>query len=400
MKHRRPQARPRLSRNAEHLAWLAQGLANSGSRLEDAWWENAALALIEKLLKAGDDETLNQALERLNEGDTSPHAALLSTAYETLAELMESACEAHIVGDSGMQLIALPILAWSRYSIPARSVPSTVLETLRSHLMAHVLADGVSVHFATPLFSPDQLPQGYSQTRMLAERLFQAASEGHDLDMNADELAETQNFVSDVRYLLAAVQVRPGQPLFRWNEGWNARDASREACLTAWQQQATPNLQGLLTGCQFELLLPEAYFTAWRHADQATRPFALKSAAAYLQVVLNVPITELRVVVAPYFDRWLEEWRISFSLPDSEQVVHGVTWPILGPEEEANTADTPALIEAALKEAGIVHIQILESHMPLEYCDDCGAPLFPNAEGENMHTEMPEDMQDAPVHLH
>ena len=38
--------------------------------------------------------------------------------------------------------------------------------------------------------------------------------------------------------------------------------------------------------------------------------------------------------------------------------------------------------------------------MPMEYCDDCGAPLFPNAEGENMHTEMPEDMQDAPVHLH
>jgi uncharacterized protein YuzB (UPF0349 family) len=38
--------------------------------------------------------------------------------------------------------------------------------------------------------------------------------------------------------------------------------------------------------------------------------------------------------------------------------------------------------------------------MPLEYCDDCGAPLFPNPEGENVHAEMPEDMQDTPARLH
>ena len=36
-----------------------------------------------------------------------------------------------------------------------------------------------------------------------------------------------------------------------------------------------------------------------------------------------------------------------------------------------------------------------------EYCDDCGAPLYPNAEGEPIHAELPEEpSESAPRHLH
>ncbi|MBU1666159.1 MAG: DUF2863 family protein, partial [Gammaproteobacteria bacterium] len=33
-------------------------------------------------------------------------------------------------------------------------------------------------------------------------------------------------------------------------------------------------------------------------------------------------------------------------------------------------------------------------------CDDCGAPLFPNPDGESVHAELPEEMQGTPAHLH
>jgi hypothetical protein len=42
----------------------------------------------------------------------------------------------------------------------------------------------------------------------------------------------------------------------------------------------------------------------------------------------------------------------------------------------------------------------LEHHFPLEFCDDCGMPMFPTPEGETAHAELPEDGAQAPAHLH
>lgn len=386
MKRRRLYARPRLSRDAERLAWLAQALADSGSRLEDAWLESEMTTLIEKLLRGGDEEALNQALDRLH--DTHPRA------YDDLADLIEAACEISRVGDTWRLILALPVLAWSRYAIPARTLPQATLDSLRAQLSGHVLAADTRVHFANFLFSPDQLPQGYCDTRVFADALWASAAAGHDLVVEGDSLPESQTFVSDVRYILAVVQIPAGRPVFRWNEP----DGNRDTALEAWRQQAGASLQALLTGCAYELLLPDAYFSAWRRADRETRPFALRAAVEYLKSLFNVPAGRLRAVAAPYYDRWLEEWRIGFTGIDSDDVVHGVTWPLLGGEDE--NADLAGSIEALLKETGLGEVRILDTRMPLEFCDDCGAPLFPNPEGESVHAELPEEMQGTPAHLH
>jgi hypothetical protein len=386
MKRRRLYARPRLSRDAERLAWLAQALADSGSRLEDAWLESEMTTLIEKLLRASDEEAINQALDRLHE--TNPRA------YDDLADLIEAACEISRAGDTDRLILALPLLAWSRYAVPARALPQATLDSLRAQLSGHVLAADARVHLANFLFSPDQLPQGYCDTRVFAEALWANAAAGRDLAVEADSLPESQTFVSDVRYILAVVQVPAGRPVFRWNEP----DGNRDTALEAWRSQAGANLQPLLTGCAYELLLPDAYFSAWRRADRETRPFALRAAVEYLKSLFNVPASRLRAVAAPYYDRWLEEWRIGFTGIDSDDVVHGVTWPLLGGEDE--TADLAGGIEALLKETGLGEVRILDTRMPLEYCDDCGAPLFPNPDGESVHAELPEEMQGTPTHLH
>ena len=386
MKRRRIYGRHRLSRDAERLAWLAQGLAESGSRLEDAWLEAEIESLIDRLLKAGDEDALNQALDRLHETN--------GRAYDELADLIEAGCEVSRVGDTARLIIALPVLAWSRYAIPTRSLPKPGLDALRAQLSAHVLGAEARVHFADYLFSPDQLPQGYCETRAFADDLWNAAAAGKDLKVDGRRLADSQVFVSDVRYVLAAVQVPVGRPVFRWNE----TDGGRPAALAVWREQGGPNFQNLLTGCAYELLLPDAYFAAWRQADRDTRPFALKAAVEYLKTLFNEPANRIRAVAAPYYEHWLEEWRVGFTLANSDDVVHGVTWPLLGQEDE-NT-DLGPEIEALLKSTGIGEVRILDTRMPLEYCDDCGAPLFPNPDGENVHAELPEDVQGAPAQLH
>jgi uncharacterized protein YuzB (UPF0349 family) len=36
----------------------------------------------------------------------------------------------------------------------------------------------------------------------------------------------------------------------------------------------------------------------------------------------------------------------------------------------------------------------------MEYCEDCGAPLYPTLDGELVHAELPEESEPAGQHLH
>ncbi len=390
MKRRRIYSKHRTSRDAERLVWLAQGLAESGSRIEDAYWERELSQTIEKLMESGQEEAFNLALDRLNETQ--------GRGYDELADLIESIAEGALIptpdGPRHFLLIALPILVWSRYSIPTRRLSAEVLSALANQLGAHVLAADVRLLLADYLYSPDQLPYGYIQTRRYAEGLWQALAEGRSFHEDPSRLAEAVPYISDVRYVLGAVMVEPGRPVFRWNEP----DGNRDEALKLWRAQGGANLQAVLPGCGFELLLPDAYFAAWRRADREGRPYALRAAVAYLQAMLDIQPAAMHAVVAPFYDRRLEEWRVSFALHTGD-VVHGVVWPLLGNEDE-NT-DTAAEIERTLKSAGIGEVIVLQQRFPLEYCEDCGAPLYANREGEVVHAEMPEqELHQVPTHLH
>jgi hypothetical protein len=391
MKRRRLHAHHRMSRDAERLVWLANGLADSGSRVEDGFWESELEAVVLRLLGDGGDEPLTQALDRLYETN--------GRAYDELADFIESVTEGGVVdtpeGPRRALLIALPVLTWSRYLIPTRSLTPAQCQAVKVHLAAHVLAAPTQVALADYLFSPDQLPRGYAETHAFATRLWQAAAAGQDLAVDAGRLAESGQFISDVRYLLGAVLVPTGAPVFRWNEA----DGNRDTAQRQWQTQGSPHFTALMPGCAAELLLPDAYFSAWRRADREGRPHSLRAAAAYLQTMLDVPAAKLRAVVAPSYDRRLEEWRIGFGLHDSAEVLHGVVWPLLGAEDEGH--DMGAEIEQVLKEAGVGEVVVLEQRFPFEFCEDCGAPMFPNIDGEVVHAEMPEQTTDsAPLHLH
>ncbi|HEX8961400.1 MAG TPA: DUF2863 family protein [Rhodocyclaceae bacterium] len=392
--------RPRFSRRSkqtpdtEQLIRLAMNLSQSSSRIEDDFWEARLASLVERLLADGDETALTGALDHLY--------GVGGRAYDELADMVESCCESrHIDAAEGavkhqdVVLLAVPVLAWSRYTIPSGPVAADALAALRVQLQAHVLAKDARLGLANYLFSPDQLPQSYSETAALADKLAKAALHGRDIKMDAATMPETVNFLSDTRYLIGAVAAARGTPLFRWQE----EDGTRAEAIKQWRLQGGDALRPLLPACAVELLLPQPYHAAALEADRASRPYSLRAAVAFLQTTLNVAAADLRAIVAPFYDRQLEEYRVGFTLGGSSDVVHGVVWPLLEAEDES--ADAPAQIELVLREAGMRDIVMLDDRFPLEYCDDCGAPLYPNPEGEPVHAELPEEQaESAPRHLH
>lgn len=393
MKRSRFSRRTKQTPDTEELIRLATQLSLSGSRLEDVFWERRLAATIDRLLRGQDEAALNAALDHLYGAG--------GRAYDELADMVENCAESHhhaMAGAGGGQdvlLFAAPVLAWSRYAIPSGPIAAEVLNNLRVQLQAHVFAAEVRFGLADYFFSPDQLPQSYCETAALAEKLAKAALHGRDLKLDASQMAETMNFLSDTRYLIGVVCAPVGTPLFRWQED----DGSRSEALKQWRAQGGEVLRALLPACATEPLLPQSFHAAIREADRASRPYSLRSAVAFLQTTLNAPAANLRAVVAPYYDRQIEEYRIGFTLGEASEVVHGVVWPLLENEDEA--AELPGQIEAVLREAGIREVLVLDHRFPLEYCDDCGAPLYPNPEGEPVHAELPEQEEEAmPRHLH
>ena len=390
MKRNRLPRRARQTPDSELLTRLATRLSQSSNRIEDAFWEARLATHIDRLLADNAEETLIAVLDQLYNGG--------SRAYDELADMIESCAETRRAeAGSGMDalMIAVPLLAWSRFQIPSGPIPQAQMDAVRVHLQAHVLAADARLGLADMLYSPDQLPQNYVDTAALAEKLAKAAVHGRNLKIDPTQLSETMNFLSDTRYLVGVVAAPRGAALFRWQED----DGDPAESFRQWALQGGDALRPLLPACAIEFLPVLAYHAAVRDADRASRPWSLRSAVAFLQTVLNQPAAELRAVMAPFHARQLEEYRIGFTQRGSSDVVHGVVWPLLEHADENH--DTPAQIEAALREAGVAAVLMLDQRFPLEFCDDCGAPLYPNPEGEPVHAELPEDQAEAtPRHLH
>ena len=387
MKRNRFSSRKRISADATELGRLAIGLAESGSKLEDTFWQGRLAELVDRLFHDGAEDDLTASLDRLF--DTHP------MAHDDLADIIESHAESCVLSDQEQEfdllLFAAPVLAWSRFSIPAAAIPKGILQTLKVQLGAHVFAGGARLALADYLYSPDQLPHSFVDTWQMMRKLGTAALANADLAVDASAMPETNRFLSDTRYLLGALTVPRGMPLFRWNE---SDKSTREAALKEWVKQGGPSLEPLLTGCAYQALLADAYHAACRAADSASRPYSLNASVAFLQSALGqTPPGSLRAVVGAFHDKRLEEYRIGFGPSDSDVVYHGVVWPLLGIEDE--TTDVAGEIEAVLRKAGLKEVAVLDQQFPYEFCDDCGAPLYPNIEGDTVHAEMPEQ-DDAP----
>jgi hypothetical protein len=396
----------KLSADSQRLVTYAQAVVQAGSRLEERGWERQLDAQVQKLLKNGNQDAADVALDELFK--------LQSGAYDALMESLEACSESCRIEHDGAQydalLIAAPILAWTRFSIASGPISADMLATLSAHLYAHVLASNVKMALAPTLFSIDQMPHSHVEALALTQKLAQAALKG-SAPKAATNVPETAPFLADTRYLLAAVVVPAGENLFHWQTALNF--AERDTALQQWRKQATPNMTKLLPGCGVELLLPDAYYVACREADKQIRPASINAAVHFLTHTLNVPAEELNASIGSFSENpsagRSDEYRIGFTIQREPEVVYGVVWPLFGEEDDdsrlpvadLNGAKTPIeTIVGLLQAAGIGKIVQHDERYGMEFCDDCGAPLYPDLEGDLTHAEMPEDVPQAPGHLH
>lgn len=395
MPRSRAKAPPRLTRDAERLIALANGLNASGSLTEDRYWEGAMSALAAKLLENGNDAPIDGALDHLYQTNLG--------AYDTLIELVENESESVVTmqGDRAWQalLIAAPIVAWSKYAIPSGPIPAGDAETLRVQLQAHVLAEGAKIATVPYLYSIDQLPRHFSELRRLAARLADAAITGEVPRLDLARLPETAHLLADTRFVVACAAVPRGQPLFRWQEDASGH-AGRAGSLEQWILQARPTLSRLLPGCVFECLLPDAYYVNCRESDRRVRPFGVRAATAFLEQALKAKPADLMAVVAGFGEERIDEYRVAFSVVDETDVAHGVVWPLYGREDEGSRPGPLDEVLAQLAEVGVTEVKKLQGIFTPEYCEDCGAPLFANADGEIVHAELPEEADVQAAHFH
>jgi hypothetical protein len=374
----------KLSREAARLVRLATAITDSGSQIERDTWQPQAMTLITGLFQKKMNETLEQSLDALwvdNPAACDALSLMIESHAETLTESK----------DHNAVLLVVPILVWSRYTIPSGHIKPQRLDELRKHLHQQILASDVKLGLCDVMYSPDQLPRGFIETRALLQQLAAVAQTEKGLHVDVSTLAPAGEYVADVRYIFAAALVNKGAPIFRWQQ----TDITANEVLQAWELHTRTWFSKVLPGCHVNPLLPNAFFSAWRKLEQEARPFSLRAAISYLCETLDIQPADLRAVVAPCYDQTLEEYRIGFSLLNKQDILHGVVWPLVDNEQE----DTDILTQIEQELVGLGKITVLSNSLPLEYCDDCGTPLFPNAEGELQHPELP-DGDAAVPHLH
>ncbi|WP_144638196.1 DUF2863 family protein [Bordetella genomosp. 13] len=391
---------PRMSRDATRLAALSQALNRSGSHVEDVYWQALLGEAIPKLLRQGQDGPLESALDHLSRTDTG--------AYEVLIEQAETLSESMQVEKNGVRydvlLVVAPVAAWTRYTIPTGPIPPSAQQALLAQLHGHVLASQARVALLPQLVSIDQMPRTFAETWQWMQRL-SARALGAETSwpvLNTD--VETANMLADTRYVVAAVAVPERAPIFRWQEHPEDAAASRDACLEQWIAQAQPTLAALLPGCGIECLLPDAYYVSNRDADRRVRPMSLRAAVSWLESAVSLPPAQLRAVVAGCGEGQVDEYRIGFTPRNSNDVYYGCVWPLYGREEDVpadeGQPDAVDEIAALLKEYGVGDVRRIPGVLPPDYCEDCGAPQFPNPLGELVHAELPEDAEAAPSRFH
>ena len=147
-----------------------------------------------------------------------------------------------------------------------------------------------------------------------------------------------------------------------------------------------------MAGTRIDVQPPSAFFTGWRQADAAMRVFCLRALVSYV-CCMGYNAADIIATTAVFVRMGHEmqsmdtdEVRVGLSLKNQPSaVVAGVVLPTLPEEHEQNQT----FAAEVLHDAGINEIVSLPQTFPMEWCEDCGSPLYANSEGYVRHIETP-----------
>ena len=164
----------KLTADSQRLVTFAQAIVQAASRLEERSWEHSLDTQLQKLLKTGHQDTIDNTLGSLFKEDLN--------AYDVLMDSVEAGSESTVIVHEDVRydalLVAVPILAWTRFSIASGPMAGDAHGVLSAHFAAHLLADGTKMAMAPTLYSIDQLPRSHVETYAKTQKLALAALKG------------------------------------------------------------------------------------------------------------------------------------------------------------------------------------------------------------------------------
>ncbi len=372
-----------LSRNASALCQLAAKILEAGGFWERQFLIDSLLKKVELRLNRADDAALEDALNFL--ADEAPNA------HDILADIVEAASEIPkpkpALKNLHCQLIACPVLAWSRYSVPGGKLSREFLRDFGAVFLENIASPNVRhLILGNFLLSPDELPQSFSQIYALSNQFADKKKDSQKFSIFDLKIKDSpkNEFLSDVRFVLALLVVEKGQPLFIWQDD---PKITREIVAAIWAEKSRKVFAPALVGAMYQPLLPASFNAACRQSDLESRGYALDSAIQFLKESLHILPEQMRVIVAYCYSRQGEEYRISLATHHGH-VLYGVVWPMLPGENDEG--EVLSEIQEIAKKHRILGFNVLNERLPLEFCDDCGSPLFPTLSGEFLHPQMPQ----------
>lgn len=388
-------ATAQLAPAIKQITTYSEELDLAQSRLEQTFWQKKLQALIVAQFEAG--QSLDALQKRLEK--TSPGAG--DALFAEVLTISESATMNRDGQLSDCLLVALPLLVSTRYVVPQVTLTDADTEEIAAAILDCVLASQASIRLLPGVFSLMQTPESYLDTWRCLQHLCNGSVDLRKV-MPRRQIGDTDSDLqADSRYVIFCVSTPQGQPLFAWQEDTTK---SRTNCLQALQQQLAPTWRRLMPGCDTQTLLPQLYRAALAQGEELIVPVIVQTTCRWLTESLQLSKGALKASVCAVGQGTPTEYRIGYYRSSNPDVVAGNIWPIIDSEPvEEDQESNPILttLYKTLNDLGITDIKSFLQPVELpQYCNDCGAPFFPDATGELVHPYLPEQAQESPKQLH
>lgn len=370
-----------LTEESRELLNLAYRASDSTSNVEDRLVAEKIEALCSALLSRGIDSDIEAALSLLKAEE--------GTQYDDLLALAEGCAEYYADKDGAHLLVLIPVLAWSRYKIAFGKMPQEVSCEIAKLYKSHFASPKAHVSIGNSLIAAEHIPERLTEVRSLLSRLVKPKKDASVVDISYLLTADPTDEFSDVRYVALGVSAETATDLF---DAFSSERIEFARKLMDFSLKARAVLREFMTGSMLEVQAPAAFFTAWRQAVASERLFSLKALVKYVCIEKIRP--EKLIATTAIFSNLSEnnaaepqpEVRIGISFTfDANRIVAGVVWPC----EPAELEIAQGFAKEVLTLEGIKTVVAHDQLFPLEWCEQCGAPLYANPEGNVTHVEKP-----------
>lgn len=368
-----------LTEESKKLLNLAYRASSSASNVEDRLVDEKIEALCNAALARNEDSDIEAVLNLLKEEEGTQYDDLLALA-EGCAEFYEDKSGVHL-------LVLIPILAWSRYKIRFGKMPQDLGNQIANLYKLYFASSDARISVGNALLAAEHIPERLIDVRRLLTTLVQAKKSSSLADISYLLTADPPDEFSDVRYIALSVSAPRRTGLF---DAFSSNRIERARRLMQFSLEARKTLRDFMSGSVIDVQAPSAFFNAWRQAAASERLFSLKALISYVCVEEIHP--KNLIATTAIFSNLSEsssenqqpEVRIGISISFApNKIVAGVVWPCEATELEI----AQGFAKEVLVLEGIKTVVAHDQLFPLEWCEQCGAPLYANPEGNVVHVE-------------